>query len=355
MKKGLFCLIGDFIGRNEYSLNDDSITIDEDYFLFPTNASLNHLISVRVLNESTYDDVTFSFNLTLQNVQSDSRIGILLKSATDGYDGEKASFVIGDGKISFYYDNVKQIDFVDFDITTLENGPVDLKMRRWNDYYYFIFKNQTHVFRFKGDGSVFRQNVNACVYGSSVGVKINRVYYTTDTPNIKFGLLGDSVGNGYSSGGGGWEDTIKGINLLENNISIGEFAGSANIIKDQLDGFSELGIIKPKYAIIMYGHNDVLFDTGRLTTDYIKMVQNVQNYGIIPIICTIPYSAWIDTTIVNDFITANYFNDKYLHLDLRTVLSPPAPGPDYNDIAHPSVQGNRKLATAIYNYIKNLP
>jgi lysophospholipase L1-like esterase len=350
--KGLYCSCGNFISKGHFTLNHIDITNDGTRFSFPENSSVNHLMSVRLNKQMSYDDVSFRFRLKLTNVTTSSKVGVLLKSATDGYDGERAMFVVGGGKISFYYGNTKHLDFADFDLTTLNDKDITFEMRRLNDYYYFHFQGQVYERRIKGDGSVFRQDIQGCIYGSDVTVEIKQGYYYSSAPDIKFGLVGDSIANGYSSNGGGWEDTIKGINLLEKGLAFGEFAGSANVIKDSLDSFSNIAIIKPKYLIILYGHNDTLFATGRLESDYRMLLQQVKNYGIIPVICAIPYSAWIDTTIPNTFIIDNFFNDDYITIDLRDTLTYPA---DYRDIAHPNVTGNRKLAEAIYEAIKDLP
>lgn len=350
IKKCFHSLYRNFIGRNKFTLNSGTVTNDGDFFAFPENSVLNHLISVRVSKESCYDDVSFRFQLSIKDVVATSRIGVCLKSATDIFDGEKSMFVIGGGKVAFYYGNTKQLDLGDFDITTLNNKTVVLEMRRWNDWYYFTLNGVVYSRRLKGDGTYFRQNIQPCLYGSLISARINHVEYVTDTPTIQFAVLGDSIANGYSSNGGGWEDTIKGINLLENGISIGEFAGSANVIKDQLDGMNELAIVRPQYAIVMYGHNDIYASTGRLLTDYPKMINKLLNYGITPIITNLNTSAWIDESIVNDFLTAEYFNDKYLHIDFTGVLGPG----DFIDGVHPNVGGNRKLADAVYAYIAPL-
>lgn len=348
--RSFFVSYGDFIDRGQFTVNNVGVTNDGEYFTFPAS-STNHLMSVRLNYESCYDDVTFRFKIRLEDVLSSSRVGILLKSATDNFDGEKSMFTIGDGKVSFYYGNTKQIDFSDFDITTLDNRSFILEMRRWNDYYYFSFLGRNFTRRLKGDGSFHRQNINACVFGDDVKIKIENVVYFTDKLSSKFSIVGDSIAQGYSSGGGGWEDTIKGINLLEKGLDFVEFAGSANVIKDSLDSFNDIAIVKPKYLIVMYGHNDILFNTGTLEEDYQSLIQRIKNYGIIPIVCAIPFSNWVDVTPANDFVTDKYFGEE-LHIDLYSTLTYPT---DYNDIAHPNVQGNRKLANAIYDYIKDLP
>lgn len=352
--KSIFTSVGDFIGRGQFTTLNVGVTNDGEYFTFPTNTVLNHLISVRSNKETGYDDVSFRFKLKARNVTASSRIGVLLKSATDEYDGERASFVLGDDKISFYLNNTKQIEFANFNIQTLNNKSFILDFRRRDDYYILTFQGNTYTRHVPGDAGSFRfrQNCYAAVYGSDVDVKIENLIYNVDVINPKFCLLGDSIANGMSSAGGDSEDTIKGIMVLEKGESFTEAAGSANVIKDSLDSFNDLAVIKPKYAIIMYGHNDTLFATGRLESDYKALVQKLKNYGIIPIICTMPYSAWIDITVPNDFIRDNYFNDDYLHIELFDTLTYPT---DYADIAHPNVQGNRKLAEAIYAFIEDLP
>lgn len=350
IKKCLYSLYGNFIGRNKFTLNSGTVTNDGDFFAFPENSVLNHLISVRVSKESCYDDVTFRFNVSVKDVVGTSRLGICLKSATDIYDGERAMFVIGGGKVAYYNGNTKQLDLGDFDIAALNNTTLTISMRRWNDWYYFTLNGITYSRRIKGDGTYYRQNIQPCLYGSLISARINRIEYCTDAPDIQFGILGDSIANGYASAGGGWEDTIKGILSMEYGVAIGEFAGSANVIKDQLDGMNELAILKPEYAIVMYGHNDVFANTGRLFTDYPKMIDRIKNYGIAPIIVNLNTSAWIDESIVNNFLTQEYFNDRYLHIDLTGVLGPG----DFVDGVHPNVGGNRKLAEVVLDFIQPL-
>lgn len=348
--KCLHVLYGNFIGRGKYTLNNVAVTNDGEYFSFPAITPVNHLYSVRVSKESCYDDVTFRFIVTLRNVTSSSRIGICLKSATDGFDGEKAMFVIGDGTVSFWYGNSKQLDLGGATIAELNNRQVVLEMRRHNDSYIFRFNGQEYTRRIIGDGSVHRQNVNACLYGSGIDAKIDVSCYYTETPEVQFGLLGDSIANGYSSGGG-WETTIKGILTLEEGISIGDFAGSANVIKDSLDSMPEIAIVKPAYAIVMYGHNDLFFNTGRLTTDFPKLETKLYNYGITPIFLNLNPSTWVDESIANAYIQNRYFNVRHLHSDLTGVLTPPG---DFTDGAHPTVGGNRKLADHILTVITPL-
>lgn len=349
MPKRCFLLaLGNVSGRGIHTLHDNAITVSDGFFVFPAK-TLAYTESVSFGRESSYNDVFFKYTLSLKDIAAGARLGIQVKSRTDNFNGENVTFMLTDGFIRVYTNNTLRQTFDAFNLQSLEGQTVEMVVRRQNDRYFFYFNGQTYEIRFTIDGTVYRQNVVGAVYGSGISVRVDTVCNITELIPVKFALLGDSIASGYAAGP--YEGTIAGINKLERGLSFEEFAGSANVIKDGLDGLTEIAAVRPKYGIVMYGHNDLYFNTGRLVSDYRKLIDALRNYGIIPIICTMPASTWITLATLNNFIRANYFNDRFLHLDLEPVLTYPA---DYRDGAHPNTAGNRKLADAIYNFIKDL-
>lgn len=351
MKKTLFLAGGNVAARNFHTFNDEDITLADGVFSFPEKA-FSYLESVSFYQESAYNVVSYAYRLRLSNVTENSRFGLQLKGKTDNYNGENVTFVFESGALNFYVGNTLIQNFGAFDIAPWASGAdFNVTIRRENDKYILLVANQSFEYQFLQDGTTFRQNVCGGIYGSDISIEpIYITNYTEEYP-IKFGLLGDSIANGYAAPGG-YAQTIGGIMKLEKGLAFNDFAGSANVLKDSLDSIAEIALIRPKYAIIMYGHNDILFNTGRLESDYFKLIETLKNYGIIPIPCTMCYSNWVDITPANDFVRSNFFNDNIIHIELFDTLNYPA---DYVDIAHPNTAGNRKLAERIFETIQSLP
>jgi hypothetical protein len=353
LKNNFHIALGDVIGRNVHTINDPDIEIVAGFFSYPEKA-MAHTESVSFLQECSFSDLNFYFKVRLQNIAPGARFGIQGKCRTDGFDGEHITFVFQNGNLEFVTNNTTRQVFTTFNLQSLEGQVAEFRFQRVNDRYRLYFNGQVYERQYTQDGSqsVYRQNIIGALYGSGIDVEPLDVRSYTEAAAVKFGLLGDSIANGYTPPGG-YAQTIGGIMTLEKGLSFYDFAGSANVVKDSLDAINEIAAVRPRYAVIMYGHNDLLFATGRLETDHKKLVHTLQNYGITPVVCTMCLSQWVDITPANEFIRATYFNDRFLHIDLEPVLSFGAG--DYYDIAHPNSQGNRKLAEAIFAEIEGLP
>lgn len=350
--KTLFSIPGNLISSGRYviTLQPNVVTVAGTAFVFPTNTE--YLTTVTIPQESAFEDVTFRFQVLLSSVVAGSKFGVYLIDAADLNNGEKAGFILTSTSVDFYVGNTFVESLASFDIATLAggdgSGAVTVSLRRLNDWYYLTVGSLTVSKRIQGDGGAYyRQNVKLNLWGSNVTATVKDVRFFTNAGRPDWAGLGDSILQAYLAGAGAsYENSIGGILRGEYGINYREFAGSASIIKDQIDAFSEVVILNPKRTLIVFGHNDLYFGTGRHITDLNKLVAMAREIGSDPLVCTLPYSPWVDVeATLNPHIRKTYPN----YLELFGVTTYPG---DYNSGPHQNVTGIRKLAVAIYNRIK---
>jgi lysophospholipase L1-like esterase len=176
-----------------------------------------------------------------------------------------------------------------------------------------------------------------------------------DKKNVKALFVGDSITYGLFAGAiaDRWPDKT----MLGSVNSYTVSGGSSDKTSEVLERINELILINPKYAVLMFGGNDVQFGISDITrnANHLSVVNQLKAAGITVIICYAPprdatnLTAWNthqQTTYGGTDVVIDVFNPLTTTPGTTTDL---AAAYDPGDGVHPNPPGHALIGSTIYS------
>lgn len=175
--------------------------------------------------------------------------------------------------------------------------------------------------------------------------------FTASFPNARFGVMGDSIAQARfcTAYADGWVQLLRAA--YPNNVA--QAAAPSAATADWLNATYGFTKMKPKYAFVMLGTNDVgtSVPEGTIETRYTSLINSIIAGGSVPIVLTIPPNGNLNTPTFNTWIKAQpwRFIDIYPLL-FGSGFSMNATY-DSGDGIHPNTAGNLVIYNAVQAYI----